>query len=121
SPTKGRTSLAEQAYQALRNALRDGGIMPSRYYSEAEFAELLGVSRTPVREALKALEREGVVTSTRQLGYQIRQFTEAEVDEIFEIREQLELLAVRTLAKKRPFEPLTGLADVLHRQDNDPI
>ncbi|WP_326565286.1 GntR family transcriptional regulator [Amycolatopsis rhabdoformis] len=109
--------LGQQAYQALRRALRDGGISPGRFYSEAEFAELLGVSRTPVREALKALERDGVVVAARRRGYRIREFTEAEVDEIAALREQLEILVARSLTAQQTPEGLARLADILRRQD----
>jgi DNA-binding GntR family transcriptional regulator len=112
--------LGQQAYHALRRALRDGGISKGRFYSEAEFAELLGVSRTPVREALKALEREGVVIAARRRGYQIREFSEAEVDEVAALREQLEILVARTLTGKHDSADLARLADVLRRQDEDP-
>jgi DNA-binding GntR family transcriptional regulator len=112
--------LGQQAYHALRRALRDGGISKGRFYSEAEFADLLGVSRTPVREALKALEREGVVIAARRRGYQIREFSEAEVDEVAALREQLEILVARTLTAKHDTADLAQLADVLRRQDEDP-
>ncbi|MFI5612638.1 GntR family transcriptional regulator [Amycolatopsis sp. NPDC051903] len=109
--------LGQQAYQALRQALRDGGISPGRFYSEAEFAELLGVSRTPVREALKALERDGVVVAARRRGYRIREFTDAEVDEIAALREQIEVLVARKLATSHTSEDLARLREILKRQD----
>ncbi len=111
--------LGRQAYHALRRALRDGGITPDRFYSETEFAELLGVSRTPVREALKALERDGVMIAARRRGYRIRTFTEAEVDEIAALREQLEVLVARTLAGRHTESDIARLGDILRRQDED--
>lgn len=111
--------LGQQAYHALRQALRDGGISPRRYYSETEFAEMLGVSRTPVREALKALEHEGVLIAARRRGYQIREFTEDEVDEIAALREQLEVLVARKLASSHTQADLEVLHDILRRQDAD--
>ncbi|MEV7046302.1 GntR family transcriptional regulator [Amycolatopsis sp. NPDC051061] len=111
--------LGQRAYQALRAALRDGGISPRRYYSETEFADLLGVSRTPVREALKALERDGVVIAARRRGYRIREFTDAEVDEVEALREHLEVLVARTLAADHTEHTLARLADILRRQDED--
>jgi GntR family transcriptional regulator, rspAB operon transcriptional repressor len=115
----GESSLGRQAYQALRRALRDRAIVPKRFYSETEFAELLGVSRTPVREALKALERDGVVIAARRRGYRIREFSDAEIDEIVALREQLEVLVVRTLATAHGPDDLAPLADILRRQDED--
>lgn len=112
-------SLGHQAYNALRRALRDGGISPRRLYSETEFADMLGVSRTPVREALKALERDGVIVAVHRRGYRIREFTDAEVDETVALREQLEVLVARTLAANHSPDDLARLADVLRRQDED--
>lgn len=116
----GGEPLGLRAYHALRHALRDGGISPKRYYSETEFAELLGVSRTPVREALKALERDGVMVAAHRRGYRIREFTETEIDETVALREQLETLVARTLATKHSPDDVAQLADVLRRQDQDP-
>jgi GntR family transcriptional regulator, rspAB operon transcriptional repressor len=112
-------SLGQRAYQTLRRALRDGVIQPGRLYSESEFAELLGVSRTPVREALKALEREGVLEAARNRGYRLRTFSDAELDEFAALRCALERLTVTTFVKTATDRDLKRLDDILRRQDRD--
>ncbi|MBS1895293.1 MAG: GntR family transcriptional regulator [Actinobacteria bacterium] len=119
SPPDDSASLGQQAYQVLRRALRDGLIQPNRYYSESEFADMLGISRTPVREALKALEREGVLEAARHRGYRLRSFSEAEIEEIIALRRALERIAVKALIAKGEDADLERLADVLRRQDED--
>src|ERR1700754_1399791 len=91
--------LGRQAYRVLRQAIRSGVIRGDRRYSEVELAELLGVSRTPVREALKALERDGALAPTTRKGYQLRTFEEHEVAELVTLRKLLERLTVSTLAR----------------------
>ncbi|MBS1895279.1 MAG: GntR family transcriptional regulator [Actinobacteria bacterium] len=115
----GAASLGQQAYQVLRRALRDGLIQPNRYYSESEFADMLGISRTPVREALKALEREGVLEAARHRGYRLRTFSSAEIEEIVFLRRALERIAVTKLIEHGSEADLEQLADVLRRQEND--
>lgn len=112
-------SLAELAFQSLRQTLRDGGISPDRLYTEVEFAELLGISRTPVREALKALVNDGVMTSVPKRGYHLRRFSESEIDEMFALREKIESLVMTTLANDPNKQKLARLKEVLDRQSAD--
>ena len=112
-------SLAEQAFQSLRQTLRDGGIKADRLYTEIEFADLLGISRTPVREALKALVNDGVMTSVPKRGYHLRRFSEFEIDEMFALREKIESLVMTTLAEDPSKEKLEPLKDILDRQAAD--
>jgi DNA-binding GntR family transcriptional regulator len=112
-------SLGEQAYQVLRQAIRDGLIHTERQYSESEFAQMLGVSRTPVREALKALEREGVLEATHRRGYRLRTFSAEELEELVELRGALERIAITRLVRQASDDDLQVLADILQRQDED--
>jgi DNA-binding GntR family transcriptional regulator len=112
-------SLGHQAYRVLRRALRDGLIYPGRNYSESEFAAMLGVSRTPVREALKVLESEGVLQATRRRGYRLRTFTTGDIEELTTIRRALERISVSTFIGQRSEVAMSRLADVLSRQDAD--
>lgn len=113
--------LSQQAYRALRRALRDGIIQPDHYYSEPELAELLGVSRTPVREALKRLERDGVLEVAPQRGYRLRSFSEGEVAELVELRKVLERLAVSTLVARVTEKDLDRLGSILERQEGGDV
>ncbi|UCD81668.1 MAG: GntR family transcriptional regulator, partial [Desulfobacterales bacterium] len=72
-------------------------------------ANRIGTSRTPVREALHTLEREGLVESLHRVGYAVRPISEVEVSELCEIRLSLEALALRWALSKDP----AGLADAM--------
>lgn len=109
-------SLGRQAYRVLRAAIRSGAIQPHRRYSEAELAEVLGVSRTPVREALKALEREGVLRTASRRGYELRTYTDEEIEELLELRKLLERLTVSRLAAKATADDIAQLHAALDRQ-----
>src|SRR5271154_3652655 len=78
-------SLSQRAYQSLRKAIRDGAIVHGVLYSEKEIAERLGISRTPVREALIELAREGLVTVAPQRGFRLHALSHAEQEEVYEL------------------------------------
>ena len=79
-------SLSQRAYQSLRKAIRDGAIVHGVLYSEKDLADRLGISRTPVREALIELAREGLVTIAPQRGFQLHSLSHAEQEEVYELR-----------------------------------
>lgn len=83
--------LTDRAREALRTAIIDGRLVPSRLYSVAELAADLGVSRTPVREALITLERERMVRLERNRGFRVLQTSLHDLQEIFALRLLLEV------------------------------
>ena len=85
--------LKDLAYQQLRGLLVQGKLEAGVVYSAAQFAEMLGVSRTPVREALLQLVAEGFLEVIKQEGYKLRRFTEKEIRDLFETRRLLETYA----------------------------
>jgi DNA-binding GntR family transcriptional regulator len=93
-------SLGSQAYQEVRRIILEGQISPGEKLNEGELAKALGVSRTPIREAVNRLEKEGLVEIFPQRGAFVIQFTEKDVYELFLIRENLEGLAARLAAEK---------------------
>jgi DNA-binding GntR family transcriptional regulator len=84
----------------LREAIVAGDLLPGARLSEVEIARALGVSRTPIREALGELEREGLVTVFPRLGAFVRTITERDVDEIYTVRESLDVLAAKLVAQR---------------------
>ena len=90
-------SLAQQGYDTIRRAIRDGKIPRGQLFSEASLAESLGVSRTPVREALLNLFRDGVVEIVPKRGYRLVELDEAAISEIRLLRAALEQLVVGRL------------------------
>ena len=93
SPLDRPRGLKDLAYQQLRGLLVQGRLEPDTVYSAVQFAEMLGVSRTPVREALLQLVSEGFLAVIRQEGYKLRRFSEKEIRDLFETRRLLETYA----------------------------
>ena len=96
--------------QAVLAAIADGRLEPGGRYSVAQLAEQLGISRTPVREALLVLEREGRVEFERNRGVRILETTAADVAEVFELRLLLEVPATAKACGIVDTEALAGRA-----------
>ncbi len=90
-------SLAQQGYDTIRRAIRDGKIPRGQLFSESSLAESLGVSRTPVREALLNLFRDGVVEIVPKRGYRLVELDEASIIEIRLLRAALEQVVIGRL------------------------
>jgi DNA-binding GntR family transcriptional regulator len=90
--------LAGQAYGRLRQAILSGDYAPGAALFENQLAEKLGMSRTPVREALQTLSRDGFVEIVPNRGYFIPRLSVDDVRELYELRENLEGLAARCAA-----------------------
>jgi len=93
-------SLGNQAYQHLKRIILEHQILPGEKLNEEELAKALGISRTPVREAINRLEKEGLVEIFPQRGAFVIQFSEKDIFELFLIRENLEGLAAFLAAGK---------------------
>lgn len=102
-------SLGNQAYQELKRIILERQIPPGGKLNEGELAAALGISRTPIREAINRLEKEGLVKIVPQRGAFVVQFTEKDIYEIFLIRENLEGLAAYLAAGKAAEKDLARL------------
>lgn len=92
-------SQGEAAYEKLLTAIREGTYMPGDRLREVEVAGRLSLSRTPVREALRKLESDGIVEHRPRIGAVIRQLSQGEVVELYEMRLVLERTAAEMAAK----------------------
>src|SRR5210317_237540 len=88
-------TIREKVYEYLREGILNGTIRSGDRLVESDLADRIGTSRTPVREALHSLEREGLVESLHRVGYLVCPINELEVSELSEIRLALEALALR--------------------------
>jgi DNA-binding GntR family transcriptional regulator len=97
-------TLAEQAYEATRQLIFDFELMPGDRFSEAELAERIEVSRTPMRQALQRLQQEGFVQVFPKLGWQVAPLDFDTFDELYDLRVLIECHATRVLceAEQRP-------------------
>jgi DNA-binding GntR family transcriptional regulator len=109
-------SLADSAYNRLREAILRGDLRPNERLVEAELAEWLSVSRTPLREGLARLASEGLVTS-RKRGWMVREFTAQEVGEVHEVRAALEGMAVYIAAERATDEQIASIVK-FHSEQN---
>ena len=92
-------SSGEAAYEAVMEAIRRGKYVPGARLREEEVGARLDLSRTPVREALRRLEAEGIVEHRPRAGAVVRQLSHAEVVELYEMRVVLERTAAELAAK----------------------
>ncbi|WP_206812985.1 GntR family transcriptional regulator [Paradesulfitobacterium ferrireducens] len=92
--------IRETVFSTLRNAILDGKLRPGERLVERDIAEKLGISRTPIREAIRKLELERLVVHIPRKGVVVAGFTKEEVMEILAIRSVLEGLICRIAAEK---------------------
>lgn len=90
--------LASSAYQRMREAILEGELEPGAPLFEVHLASNMGMSRTPVREALKVLARDGLVEVVPSRGYIVPRRSMDDLRELFELRESLEGMAARYAA-----------------------
>lgn len=97
-----RRNLGSDVYSILWKRILQRGFHPGQKLSDLKISDELGVSRTPVREALHRLVQDGVVNYSPNRGFFIAQFSATDISEIFELRAALEALALRNVAAKLP-------------------
>ena len=88
--------LRDIVFQTLRKAILNGELEPGERLMETQLGEKLGVSRTPIREAIRKLELEGLVIMVPRKGAQVAQFTGKDIQDVLEVRASLEALAAET-------------------------
>ncbi len=110
-------SLAQRAYRAVREAIRDGQLYREEIYSEQELGTAMGISRTPVREALLELSREGLVEILPQRGFRLHSPSPEEIAEVFGLRRAVEGYVVEQLAARATKGDVGRLRSVLRRQE----
>lgn len=87
--------LRDVVFHTLRQAILKGELKPGERLMEIQLAKKLGVSRTPIREAIRKLELEGLVLMIPRKGAEVAEITEKNLRDVLEVREALERLAVR--------------------------
>jgi DNA-binding GntR family transcriptional regulator len=107
-------NLAERIYLQLKDDIFEFRLLPGDRFSEGEIAERMAASRTPVRQALYRLEREGYLEVYFRSGWQVKPFDFAHFEELYEVRIVLELEAIKRLCE-RPNEELPDALEQLRR------
>ncbi|HHV56589.1 MAG TPA: GntR family transcriptional regulator [Firmicutes bacterium] len=106
-------SSKEKAYKLIKQAIITRAFAPGQFLSENELSNSFGVSRTPIREALQALEVEGFVTLIPHKGAQVAEISLKDLDEVYELRLVLERLAGQKLIERSNEICLQQMTDVL--------
>ena len=101
--------LRELVFEALREAIISGQLRPGQRLMEVQLAEELGVSRTPVREAIRKLELEGLVLMIPRRGAYVAKISMKDIADVFEIRAALEGLAAELAARRSTPEEIESL------------
>lgn len=95
-----RPSLRDEVLRTLQAAVISGEMRPGITYSAPQLAQQLGVSATPVREAMLDLVKEGLILTVRNKGFRVVELSEQELDELTELRLLIEVPAVRRIAEQ---------------------
>jgi DNA-binding GntR family transcriptional regulator len=111
------TSLADQAYRRLREAIHEGTLRPGEKITERDLAARLGVSATPIREALRQLVHDRVVEKTGPRSLRIADHSAAARSEVMEAEVRLSALMARLAARNATAAQLTELVNLLDRGD----
>ena len=103
----------------VRRLILDGTFAPGERLIEDRLADLLGVSRNPIREAIRVLEAEGFLDSTARRGSFVASLSPAKAADLFDVRLALEPLGARLAAGTRPAGPLARMRDILDQAQTD--
>ncbi len=116
---KKSVSIREKVYDVIRDEILNGDIVPGERIIEARLAEQIGASRTPVREALHLLEKEGLLESIPRVGYCVKPLSWSEVEEICHIRAVNETLAAKWAMKRVSPKELLALENNLTMAEHE--
>lgn len=109
--------MRTQVFRQLEKAILDGDFAPGDSLTEVKLSAELGVSRTPIREALMQLELEGLVKTTHNKGAVVVGVSEQDVDDIYMIRSRIEGLAARWAAERMTDEELDDMREIVELQE----
>jgi DNA-binding GntR family transcriptional regulator len=106
-------TLWQRVYDHLRAEILAGGLQPGAELAEVALSEQLGVSRGPIREAIGRLASEGLVTVRPRRGAVVRSLSKAEFVELYQVREALELMAVKLAVPRLRPEDIAALQGMI--------
>jgi DNA-binding GntR family transcriptional regulator len=116
TPIDDQRSLQERTYRALRQAILDGRYVPGERIYEGVVAQALGVSRNPVREAVRRLQQDGLLDVRSHLGIYVTRIPDDEIDDIYRIRAALEGTAAGFAAVRMTDRDISDLEAILADQ-----
>ena len=108
-------SIRQNIYERIRDDITYGNLMPGERLTEKKLSDIYGVSRSPIREALRQLESEGLLSFERNKGIEVRKLSINQIEDIYESRALLEGYAVRISVDKMESKDIMNLSDI-HRK-----
>ena len=109
--------LRDVVFNTLREAILKGELKPGERLMELQLAAKLGVSRTPIREAIRMLEQEGLAVTIPRKGAEVAKMTEKDMEDVLQIREALDELAAKIACEQISEEQLEELVATMHEFD----
>ncbi len=106
--------LRDVVFNTLRAAILKGELKPGERLMELQLAAKLGVSRTPIREAIRMLEQEGLAVTIPRKGAEVAKMTEKDMEDVLQIREALDELAAKIACEQISEEQLEELVATMH-------
>lgn len=126
NPLQAKPTFVETAYDYVRDRILQFSVTPGESIADADIAAKLGISRTPVREAMRRIEREGLVVHTPHRGWTVRTLQVSDIAEIFEVKESLESMLVRQAtmnltveAKSVLLKAMSSMEEATGRRDRE--
>ena len=117
-PKKNGISAREKTYDYLKANILSGHFIPGERLAEEHLAEELGVSRTPVREALHKLEQEGLIEPLESRGFCVPQDSIEEIEDLFDIRTVLEGYTLKIICERITDEQIAMLEEIIEKADD---
>lgn len=109
-----RSILVEHVANQIREAIKSKKLNPGERLIETDLANDMEIGRSAVREAIRYLEKEGLVTTTPFKGAHVSEFTKKDLDELYDLRTALEELAIKTLVKNLDKEKIAKLQSAVN-------
>ena len=119
SAFQNRKSASTVVCDTLRRAILRGQFSPGQLMPQEELARQFGISRAPVRDALRQLENEGLIVTHPHRGAEVAKLTAEELEEVFVMRESLECTALRLSVPRMTEADFSRAHTVLHQMDED--
>jgi DNA-binding GntR family transcriptional regulator len=114
---KNGLSVGEKTYESLKSSIFSGRFTPGERLAEEHLAEELGVSRTPVREALHKLEQDGLIEPLESRGFCIPRDSEEEIEDLFELRTVLEGYTLKIICERITDAQIAVLEGIVNKAD----
>ncbi len=111
--------LPERVLERLRRAILTNQLKPGQRLIEEEIARQMGVSRAPVRQAIRILERDGLVVAEPHRGATVADISDQDIEDIYELRTALEIYAIELVVERAKDAEIDTLQDIVDRMRSE--